>query len=76
MSVQGHEETTSVFEALGPTLHRYPGDPRYRKSGAREPQPGDIAYCGWVKSRRSKPAPYGSANCLACLRLDGIAGQS
>jgi hypothetical protein len=55
------------------TIHRYPGDSRYRRSGSTEPQPGDIAFCGWVKQQPNDPSiRFGDANCLMCLRLDGL----
>jgi hypothetical protein len=62
------ETGESVFDALGPTIHWYPRDPRYRRSGNVVPQIGDIAMCGWVKQK--KPGnPSGPASCLPCARL-------
>jgi hypothetical protein len=68
------ETETDVSQASvldEPTIHRYPGDSRYRRSGAKIPQIGDIALCGHVKE-----VPHGgpgqSANCLMCLRLSGV----
>jgi hypothetical protein len=55
-----------------PTIHLYPADPRYRRSGAIKAQPGDIARCGWVKQNPSHPQPRGSENCLMCIRLKGL----
>jgi hypothetical protein len=57
------------------TVHLYPSNPRYRKSGMSLPQPGDIAYCGWVKQSPPRPGefPLGSENCLMCIRLQGLA---
>lgn len=54
---------------IGTTIHCYPRDPRYGRSGnPEEPQPGDIALCGWVKQAPHRPG-YLVANCLMCIRL-------
>jgi hypothetical protein len=54
------------------TIHRYPDDRRYRKSGMSPPQPGDIAFCGWVKRNPPTGLPLGTCNCLMCLRLSEL----
>lgn len=57
------------------TIHAYPRDPRYRRSGSIPiPQPGDIAYCGFVKDTPARVLPPGTGpTCLMCLRLRSLA---
>jgi hypothetical protein len=69
------ETDMSQFEVMaGKTIHLYPRDPRYRRSGAVRPQPGDITLCGHVKVNPPMvPEPSKrSVSCEACLRLDGV----
>jgi hypothetical protein len=70
------ETDESVFDALGPTTHWYPDDPRYRRSGNVVPQIGDIAMCGWVKQKKpGNPSPLDPVSCLPCARLREIRDQ-
>jgi hypothetical protein len=71
------ETDESVFDALGPTTHWYPRDPRYRRSGNAVPQIGDVAMCGWVKQKKpGNPAvALGVCSCLPCARLREIRDQ-
>lgn len=56
------------------TLHAYPTDPRYRLSGQKEPQIGDIAWCGHLKNIPPiMPRPgLAAVNCPQCNRLRGM----
>jgi len=49
--------------------HWYPGHPRYRLSGMDEPQPGDIAYCGFVKDSPALPVEGVFPLCQECDRI-------
>jgi hypothetical protein len=72
MSVQTVTDM-SAFEAdvnQGPTVHTYPGDPRYR-SGAAKPQPGDVALCGHVK-RKPYTREFPGPTCSGCRTLKGM----
>lgn len=40
----------------GPTVHFFPDDRAFRKSGAADPQVGDVALCGAVKSAQGGAA--------------------
>lgn len=56
------------------TLHAYPRDPAYRRSGALVPQPGDIARCGHIM--KGPPCPELARmppTCVRCRVLRGLA---
>lgn len=57
------------------TVHGYPRDPRYRRSGMHPPQPGDIARCGHVKKNPQKPGEFDGVpvSCPRCRVLKGLA---
>jgi hypothetical protein len=66
------ETDMSAFEAEldRPTMHWYPRDPKYRRSGCEDPQPGDVAICGFVKVR---PHELGQVlTCDGCRTLRGL----
>lgn len=52
------------------TLHYFTSDPRYRLSGSRRAQPGDIALCGAVKKSPHREELWRLApSCPNCARL-------
>lgn len=76
MSVEQVTDMSAFEDALKEPAgisHWYPFDPRYRLSGVSPPQPGDIAWCGYVKKSPHPPSGQAAAaqvpSCEQCVRL-------
>lgn len=75
MTTRTETDMRSFEDALDhPTIHWYPTDPSYCRSGADVPQPGDVAMCGHVKVRPAvtDPDTLGPLTCSQCRTLKAM----
>lgn len=72
----GAELVEGPADTCRPMIHIYPRDPSYRLSGnVTQPQPGDIACCGWRKRSPFDPSHlYLPTECVVCAEFKWLAG--
>lgn len=71
VAITEREIVTTDWDETTPDAlqHLYPRDPRYRKSRATSPQPGDVAKCGWTKKPGSGGYDSHAPMCRICDAL-------
>jgi hypothetical protein len=59
-------------DLMDSSVHWYPNDPRYRRSGNEHPQVGDVALCGHVKKLPPANMDGARLTCANCATLRAV----